>query len=545
MKKCGLLIRVSTNEQYKSFNRQLETLQNHIKKRNAEGKEEWVLINTYSLKGVSGKISLREETLPELFDDIRNKAINTLLCVDDDRLSRSQRDFWNFREDLILKHNVDVISLGFNISDLEIAEQNVMLGHRMADAQYEREKNSARVTKAFISRSAKGWFLGGQQFLGYDIKKTEEGTTLIPNDEEKIIVNFAFDEYLRTGSVYATTESLNKAGYTTKEYTSKRRTEAGKEKGKIYHPARKFAYSTVRILLSNYAYIGKKEFRKKYKNSKDAEERKKYQVFDAKWPAIVDEEKFKKVQELLIKNNKTKHNAHKELKYNYRYGGIITCGKCNSQMVGSSSTGKMNVKYFYYVCQNQDCRHRERTWRIRQAVTKILGNLSRNEKLLSRHVKTANKVIQKQLPELQKRKGLKEKELVKVSKLIEIEFGEITTDKNRGLIKAKLDELADRKRGIEEEITNLNLSIKQIQGNAFDKELMKLVLDKYEEIFEIMKPWQQKEIIKKFVGKIIVMEDEIKVGLTDGSEVCQTLSWQAWRDSNPQPTVLETATLTN
>ncbi|GAI17808.1 unnamed protein product [marine sediment metagenome] len=141
--------------------------------------------------------------------------------------------------------------------------------------------------------------------MGYDIKKTDEGTTLIPNEEEKNIVNFAFDEYLRTGSVYATTESLNKAGYMTKEYTSQRRTEAGEEKGKIYHPARKFAYSTVRILLSNFTYIGKKEFRKKYKNSKDPEERKKYQIFDAQWPAIVDEEKFKKVQKLLIKNNKS------------------------------------------------------------------------------------------------------------------------------------------------------------------------------------------------------------------------------------------------
>ena len=545
MKKCGFLIRVSTNEQYKSFNRQLETLQNHIKKKNAEGKEEWVLINTYSLKGVSGKISLREETLPELFDDIRNKAIDTLLCVDDDRLSRSQKDFWVFREDLILKYKIDVISLTFDISDMPMAEQNLVLGQKMGFAQYEREKNSARVTISFISQSAKGWWLGGQQFLGFDIKETNDGTTLIPNEEEKIIVNFAFDEYLRTGSVYQTTESLNKKGYRTKEYTSKRRIEAGEEKGKIYHPARPFAYSTVRTLLSNYSYIGKKEFRKKYKNSTDPEEKKKYQISDAQWPAIVDEEKFQKVQKLLIKNNKTKHNGHKELKYNYRFTGIVTCGKCNSPMVASSSTGKLGTKYFYYVCQNKDCRHRKRTWQIRQTISKILGDLSRNEKRLASHVKMANKMFHGELPELQKRKRLEEKELLKVSKLLEVEFGEIISDKNRSLIKAKLDELADRKSGIEEEIRKLNLRIKNIEANVFDEEAIKLILNKYEKFFEMMKPWQQKEIIQKFIKKIIVMEGEIKVGLSDGSEVSQSLSWQAWRDSNPQPTVLETATLTN
>ncbi|GAI17811.1 unnamed protein product [marine sediment metagenome] len=149
------------------------------------------------------------------------------------------------------------------------------------------------------------------------------------------------------------------------------------------------------------------------------------------------------------------------------------------------------------------------------------------------------------LPELQKRKRFEEKELLKISKFIEVEFSEIMSDKNRSLIKAKLDELADRKRGIEEEIRKLNLMIQNIEGNAFDKESIKLILNKYEEFFEIMKPWQQKEIIQKFIKKIMVMENEIKVGLSDGSEVSQRLSWQAWRDSNPQPTVLETATLTN
>ena len=91
----------------------------------------------------------------------------------------------------------------------------------MALAEFEREQTAERNRDASLARAERGLWNGGY-LMGYDLPPEGKKGTLIPNDREVAIVNFAFDTYLETGSILDTTKILNDRGYRTKEYSSRR-----------------------------------------------------------------------------------------------------------------------------------------------------------------------------------------------------------------------------------------------------------------------------------------------------------------------------------
>ena len=125
----------------------------------------------------------------------------------------------------------------------------------MALAEFEREQTSERVKEATLARSLRGLWNGGH-VLGYDLNPERKGH-IIPNEKEKALVNFAFDAYLKQGSILSTAKVMNSNGYRTKVYT----THAGR-----YHPPQEFSYSSIKNMLTNYTYIGRKEINKKARN---------------------------------------------------------------------------------------------------------------------------------------------------------------------------------------------------------------------------------------------------------------------------------------
>lgn len=152
----------------------------------------------------------------------------------------------------------------------------------MALAEFEREVTSERTREAIIARAVRGLW-NGSRILGYDLDPDKKGY-LISNEKEKVIINFAFDTYLQHGAIHATVKAMNENGFRTKQYESRYERS---------HPAREFTYSTVRHVLTNYAYIGKKEVNKKKKiqDQEKLPEEERYKIVDAVWPLIVDEEK--------------------------------------------------------------------------------------------------------------------------------------------------------------------------------------------------------------------------------------------------------------
>ena len=508
-KKCGLVIRVSTNAQAEneegSLKYQLKRLHAQIKFKNDTSNEKWIEAEKYILEGVSGKDSVKSEHFRRLFQDIESGKVNTIICTELDRVSRSVKDFLDFFEELN-KHNTEFICLRQNI-DTTTAHGKFTALVFMALAEFERGQDSERSKISSSERAKEGLWTGGQPFLGYDFDPNKKGN-LIPNAKEKIIVNFAFDYYLKCGSIFETTKELNRRGYRTKEFITS-------DKKPKHHPAREFAYSTVRILLTNYAYIGKKEINKKFRDLKNPEQRKCYKRVNAIWNSIIEEEKFYRVQKLIEKNNTTKHNVAKPIKHNYIFnGGLLWCAKCNHQMEGRSGTGKKGVRYYYYICKN--CKFKISATEIEKVVINRIKELAKRKDVLPKLINVANGLAQKELPQLRKQKELLEKELNKNKNLVENVIkirAKIVTDKNALILKDELNKFGKRRQEIENGISSVQSMIEEIEGKAIGKELIKVALDKMKNVFNALQPYEQKELVRNVLHKAILAEDEIKIGL--------------------------------
>ena len=278
-KKCGLVVRVSTDRQVKveegSLRTQLLRLRAHIEYKNSIG-EAWREVRLFELKAVSGKNSLKSVEMRELHEEIRRGNVNVVLCTSLDRISRSVKDFLTFFE-FLSQHGAELVCLKQNL-DSTSAGGRLLTTVMLALAEFERDQTCERNRDTTAARSERGLWNGGV-LLGYDL--AEKKGTLVPNASDASLVCLVFEIYLQRGSIFETAKELNAKGYRTKEFGSRR--------GK-FHEARPFSWSSVYRILTNPSYVGKKVINKtaRWKDDEKLPESKRYRLVEAVWPGIVD-----------------------------------------------------------------------------------------------------------------------------------------------------------------------------------------------------------------------------------------------------------------
>lgn len=121
----------------------------------------------YSDNGYSGKNTDRPE-YQKMINDIKERKIDKVIVYKLDRISRSILDFSNMIS-LFQKLNVSFVSATEHF-DTSSPMGRAMLSICIVFAQLERETIQQRVADAYISRSQKGFYMGGKIPYGY--KKT-------------------------------------------------------------------------------------------------------------------------------------------------------------------------------------------------------------------------------------------------------------------------------------------------------------------------------------------------------------------------------------
>ena len=98
-------------------------------------------------------------------------------------------------------------------------------------------------------------------------------------------------------------------------------------------------------MLTNLLYVGKREMNKrnKFEDQESLKEQDRYGVTDAVWPAIVDAETFRLVQQKLSNN----FNFTRSRKRDYMLTGVVKCGQCSRPLSGAC-TEKEEKSYPYY-----------------------------------------------------------------------------------------------------------------------------------------------------------------------------------------------------
>ena len=135
-----------------------------------------------------------------------------------DRLSRSLLDFARLI-DRFEQRSVSFVSVTqqFNTTaSLGRLTLNILLSF----AQFERELIGERTRDKMAAAHRKGKWVGGIPVLGYDIDPG--GGRLIVNQKEASRVREIFELYRKHGSLRAVVDELNRRGWSTKSWKSKR-----------------------------------------------------------------------------------------------------------------------------------------------------------------------------------------------------------------------------------------------------------------------------------------------------------------------------------
>jgi site-specific DNA recombinase len=326
--RCAVYTRKSTEEgleqEFNSLDAQREAGEAMIKSQQHEGWE--CLPDEYDDGGYTGG-NMDRPALRRLLADIEAGKIDCVCVYKVDRLSRSLLDFARMME-VFDRHNVSFVSVtqAFNTAT---SMGRLILNVLLSFAQFEREMISERTRDKIAATRRKGKWSGGMPLLGYDVKDTK----LVVNKAEADRVREIFELYVENESLLATVKELNRRGWRTKMWTTKKKKQRGG------HP---FAKTRLYQLLTNPTYIGKVRY--------------KAEVHAGEHEAIVDAGTFRKVQALLGRNGRSGGRGVRN-KHGALLTGLLRCTSCDCAM-GHTYSVKGQKRYRYYVC----ARAQQRGW---------------------------------------------------------------------------------------------------------------------------------------------------------------------------------------
>lgn len=308
--RCAIYTRKSSEEgleqDFNSLDAQREACESYIKSQQHEG---WVLIEKqYNDGGFSGG-TLERPALKELFQDIEDGKVDTVVVYKIDRLTRSLMDFSKIVEIFDKKSTTFVsITQQFNTTT---SMGRLTLNILLSFAQFEREVTGERIRDKKLASVKKGMWIGGSVPIGYKI----EDKKLVPDIDHISTLETIFEKYLEFESVCKLKSYLD-------ENNIKSRTGKNFSKGNLYK------------ILSNKTYIGMVTHKDTY--------------YYGEHEGIIHEDIFNKAQEFLEKNrnnNKCKITAKSP---------SLLAGKLfddNGNRMTPSHSNKKGKRYRYYVSQ--------------------------------------------------------------------------------------------------------------------------------------------------------------------------------------------------
>lgn len=223
MKNAAIYTRVSTAEQAAegySIDEQERMCKAAIE---ASG---WKYVCTFSDPGVSGR-TMDRPGLQSMIQAIKDGSINAVVIYKLDRLSRKQRDTMLIIEDVILKNNVDLLSLNETLNTTT-PWGRAMIGILSSFNQMESENIQMRTAMGRKAKAEQGGYAGGKPPIGYRVVDGE--LVIVPKEAE--IVRLIF-RLRKNGMTYVgIADELNNRGYTTKS-------------------GKKFLHSAIQTILNN------------------------------------------------------------------------------------------------------------------------------------------------------------------------------------------------------------------------------------------------------------------------------------------------------
>jgi len=521
MLKVGLYARVSTDEQVGpelSITNQIQRLERHLKSTfGEEDSKGYMVRKRYREEGRSGKDIAGRPELQQLLSDVREGAIDTVCCAELARLSRSVKDIANILSEFD-ERGITFVCLNPAV-DTSRPSGKLVLNVMAALAEYEREQTVERTRAAMYDRAQRGLWNGGR-LLGYDLEPNRKGYLKI-NQQEAEIVRKMFETYLQEKSIGKAVEKINDMGYRTAEFTSRR---------DKHHSAREFTYSSVRTILTNVAYLGKKEINKKKKDlgQDSLPENERYQVVDGVWPAIIDEETFALVQQTLAANTRQKGRVRG--KHTFLLSGLVECSHCNLILTNGSGRSRSGAYHYYYThpkkTKRDDCQLPGLpAAKFEQVILEKLGEIADDTDLLERACERANTTrtdeVDRAKSELATLREMETEENKKLDVLLEQIGTRQTTLKP---VERRLEQLSNTIEQVEQEVAEKQAEIEDLQKSKADPKRIGANLKSFGDILEGVEAGDRQLLVGLMVKRIRIAPTRIELELYDRSPIIEDWS---------------------
>jgi site-specific DNA recombinase len=417
---------------------------------------------------------MERPALKRLLADIKAGKIDCVIVYKVDRLSRSLMDFARIIEIFDSQHIAFVsVTQQFNTAT---SMGRLVLNVLLSFAQFEREMISERVRDKVAASRRRGKWSGGMPVLGY----TVENTKLVVDEIEAASVRQIFEPYLEHQSLLPTVRELNRRGWTTKRWVTKK----GDRRG-----GRVFTRNALYKLLTNVTYVGNI----KYKDETHVGEH----------SAIVPVEVFERVQNNLKRNGQSGGTMVRN-KHSALLKGLLYCQSCGCVMTHSFSC-KGNKRYRYYVCGTAI----QGGWSECPAPSVPAGEI---ERFVVEQIRTIGKdpALQNQtIVDVQQRTELECKRVKDEQKSLARQMREdhaklqaIVANPNIASNLSGLSEIQSRLETADRRSQQITSDLAAIEAQRIDDEQIKEVLIGFDNLWQTLPPKEQVRLVRLIVESV-------------------------------------------
>lgn len=508
--RVGLYIRLSREDGDKEESSSV-TNQREILKRYVSEQPNFFIVKEYVDDGWTGT-NFDRPKFKEMIEDIEAGIIDTVITKDLSRLGRERLGVGHYTEIYFPEHNVRYIALLDNIDTYMDAGMNDMAPFKgVINDMYVRDI-SKKIRSSLIERKKAGNFLGVTAPYGYQ-KDPNNKFHLSLNEKEAEVVKRVFRLYLEGNGLTKIAQILTKDGV---PVPGESRNIGKTRKTALYSS---WKQTTIRRILDNRVYLGELvQFKRRKINYKSKRritvpEEERY-ICRGTHEAIIDEESFNTVQNILKKNK-----SFKGTKHDYLFKGLLYCAECGARLNITYSNYALKrygeyryttICYSYSRLYSDICtRHSNSIPELEEVLIKHIKEVCSiyiNENLQDELISMAKKQRQLELKQISNEKGLEtlEQKIADIGLYIK----NLYMDKVKGVVSENdyislvADFTKDRDNLIKEKeelIKIINNQKPQIDETAKIEKLTK-------EFLSLEKP--TKQLLNELIEKITISENK-------------------------------------
>lgn len=462
--RVGLYIRLSREDGDKEESSSV-TNQREILKRYVSEQPNFFIVKEYVDDGWTGA-NFDRPKFKEMIADIEAGIIDTVITKDLSRLGRERLGVGHYTEIYFPEHNVRYIALLDNIDTYFDAGMNDMAPFKgVINDMYVRDI-SKKIRSSLIERKKAGNFLGVTAPYGYQ-KDPNNKFHLIINEKEAEVVKRVFRLYLEENGLTRIAQILTKDGI---PVPGESRNIGKTRKTALYSS---WKQTTIRRILDNRVYLGELvQFKRRKINYKSKRritvpEEERY-ICRGTHEAIIDEESFNAVQNILKKNK-----SFKGTKHDYLFKGLLFCSECDA---------RLNVTYSNYALKRYGeyryttiCYSYSRLYS--DICTRHSNSIPELEEVLIKHIK---EVCSRYINE-----NLQDELISMAKKQKQFELKQITNEKKLETLEQKISDIG---------LYIKNLYMDKVKGVVSENDYVSLVADFTKDRDNLIK--EKEELIK-------------------------------------------------